>query len=458
MSDNRNAAIYFAHENKKRYLNELIELTKIPSVSTSPEHTGDMMTAANWVANKLKEIGIENVKVMETGGHPVVYGDHLKAGADAPTIVIYGHYDVQPPDPLDLWETPPFEPTLRGNDLFGRGASDMKGQVMASINAVEAVLKHGGLPINIKFLIEGEEEIGSPNLGSFIEKNKELLACDFTLNPDGGILGAEWPAIPYSLRGLAYFEIRVQGPSGDLHSGMFGGAVVNPANELARLIGGMHDKNGKIALPGFYDNVRKLDKDEREELAKLPMNEAYYLKHSGAPALGGEKGFTPVERVGGRPSLDVHGFLSGFTGKGGKTVLPAKAMAKISMRLVPDQDPEEVHKQLLKYLEENASPGITWEVENFAGGTASITARDSVGVKALAKGMESVWGKKPLYFRIGGSVPVVGQMESILGVDSVMTGFGLPDDNLHAPNEKLTLGPWYKGIDTLIHFLHNLAE
>jgi acetylornithine deacetylase/succinyl-diaminopimelate desuccinylase-like protein len=334
----------------------------------------------------------------------------------------------------------------------------MKGQVMASINAVEAVIKHGGLPINIKFLIEGEEEIGSPNLGSFIEKHKELLACDFTLNPDGGILGAEWPAIPYALRGLAYFEIRVQGPSGDLHSGVFGGAVVNPANELARLIGGMHDKDGKITLPGFYDSVRELDKDERNELAKLPMNEAYYLKHSGAPALDGEKGYTPVERVGGRPSLDVHGFLSGFTGEGAKTVLPAKAMVKVSMRLVPDQDPEEVHKQLLKYMEENANPGITWEMEMFASGAASITARDSAGVKALAKSLESVWGKPPLFYRVGGSVPVVGQMESILGVESVMTGFGLPDDNLHAPNEKLTLGPWYKGIDALIHFLHNLAD
>ncbi len=458
MSDNRNAAIEFAHDNKKRYLDELIELTKIPSISTSPENIDDMKTAAKWVANKLNEIGVENVKVMDTDGHPVVYGDHLKAGTDAPTIVIYGHYDVQPPDPLDLWETGPFEPTLRGDNLFGRGASDMKGQVMASINAVEAVLKHGGLPINVKFLIEGEEEIGSPNLGSFIKNNNELLTCDFALNPDGGMLGAELPSIPYALRGLAYFEIRVQGPSGDLHSGMFGGAVVNPANELARLIGGMHDKDGKITLPDFYDSVLELDKDEREELAKLPMNEAYYLKHSGAPALDGEEGYTPVERVGGRPSLDVHGFLSGFTGEGAKTVLPAKAMAKVSMRLVPDQDPEDVHKQLLKYMEENANPGITWEVEKHASGAASITARDSAEVKALAKGMESVWGKPPLYFRVGGSVPVVGQMESILGVESVMTGFGLPDDNLHAPNEKLSLGPWYKGIDALIHFLHNLVE
>lgn len=457
MSEHRTDALRYAEENKKRYLGELVELTKIPSISADSKFKGDMKIAAEWLAKKLKDIGMDKAQVMKTDGHPVVYAENLKAGKDAPTVLIYGHYDVQPPDPLDLWETKPFEPTLRGDNLYGRGASDMKGQVIASISAVDAVHRHGGLPVNIKFLIEGEEEIGSPNLAPFIKKNKKLLSCDFALNPDGSMLGPDIPTIPYALRGMAYFEINVQGPTGDMHSGMFGGAVVNPANELARLIGGMQDKNRRITLPGFYKRVREMDKEERKALGKLPMDEGYYKKLSGAPALDGEKGFTPAERVGGRPSFDVNGFLSGYTGEGGKTVLPSKAMAKISFRLVPDQDPDEVHKQLLRYLKENANPGITWEVNALASAPASITPRDSVGVRALAKALESVWGKSPVYYRVGGSVPVVAQMKTILGVDSVLSGFGLPDDNLHAPNEKLTLGPWYKGIKALIHFFYNLA-
>jgi acetylornithine deacetylase/succinyl-diaminopimelate desuccinylase-like protein len=458
MSDHRSEAIDYAENNKDRYFDELVELTRIPSISADSKFKDDMKTAADWLVKKLKDIGMDEVQVMKTAGHPVVYAECLKAGKDAPTVLIYGHYDVQPPDPLDLWETPPFEPTLRNGNLYGRGASDMKGQVIASISAVDAIHTHGGLPVNIKFLIEGEEEIGSPSLAPFIEENKILLSCDFALNPDGGMLGADLPTIPYALRGMAYFEINVQGPTGDLHSGIFGGTVVNPANELARLIGGMMDGNRHITLPGFYDRVREMDKEERDELARLPMDEAYFLKLSGAQALDGEKGFTPVERVGGRPSFDVNGFLSGYTGEGGKTVLPSKAMAKISFRLVPEQDPDEVHKQLLQYLKENASEGITWEVEAMAGAPASITPRDSMGVKALAKALESVWGKSPLYFRVGGSIPVVSQMETILDVDSVLSGFGLPDDNLHAPNEKLTLEPWYKGIKALVHYFHNLAE
>jgi acetylornithine deacetylase/succinyl-diaminopimelate desuccinylase-like protein len=457
MSHRKNEALKYAEENKNRYFNELVELTKIPSVSADSKFKDDMKTAAEWLAKKLIDIGMDNTQVMQTDGHPVVYAEHLKAGKDAPTVLIYGHYDVQPPDPLELWETQPFEPTLRGDNLYGRGASDMKGQVIASISAVDAVHKHGGLPVNVKFLIEGEEEIGSPNLAPFIQKNKKLLQCDFALNPDGSMLGPDLPTIPYALRGMAYFEINVQGPKGDLHSGMFGGVVVNPANELARLIGGMQDENRRITLPGFYDNVREMDEAERKSLSKLPMDESYYKNLSGAPDLDGEKGFSPVERVGGRPSLDVNGFLSGYTGEGGKTVLPAKAMAKISMRLVPDQDPDMVHKQLVQYMKENASPGISWKVDAMAGAPASITPLDSVGVEALAQALESVWGKPPLYYRVGGSVPVVAQMETILGVNSVMSGFGLPDDNLHAPNEKLTLEPWYKGIKALIHFFYNLV-
>ncbi len=456
MSEQLQNAIDYSNKNQEKFLDQLVSLCKIPSISTDPEAKPAMQQTAQWVADKLTSIGIENVRVMPTAGHPVVYGDHLHAGPDAPTILVYGHYDVQPADPLELWHSPPFEPTLRDGNLYARGASDMKGQTLAGIFAVESILSQGDLPINIKFMIEGEEEIGSPSLGDFIQTNADLLSCDLALNPDGGILGADKPSIPYALRGLAYFEIRVQGPAGDLHSGMFGGVVLNPANELARLVAGMHDENGHITLPGFYDSVLEMSEEERAELARLPMDEEYYYNLTGTPKLFGEKGFTPVEQVGARPTLDVNGFLSGFTGEGSKTVLPAKAMAKISMRLVANQDPAEVEKQLHQYLEENARPGIKWEIINHASAPPSITPIDSDGVKALAAGLEAVWGKKPLYYRVGGTIPVVGQMESILGVNSVLTGFGLPDDNLHAPNEKLTLAPWYMGIDALIHFFHNM--
>jgi acetylornithine deacetylase/succinyl-diaminopimelate desuccinylase-like protein len=456
MTENRQKALEYSNKNQEQFLEQLIALCKIPSVSTDPEAKPAMQQTASWVAEKLKNIGIENVQIMPTAGHPVVYGEHLHAGSDALTILVYGHYDVQPADPLELWNSPPFEPTLKEGNLYARGASDMKGQTLAGIFAVESILTQGTLPVNIKFMIEGEEEIGSPSLGAFIEANSNLLSCDLALNPDGGILGSDKPSIPYALRGLAYFEIRVQGPAGDLHSGMFGGTVLNPANELSRLIAGMHDENGHITLPGFYDSVLEMSEAERAELARLPMDETYFYNLTGAPKLFGEKGFSPVEQVGGRPTLDVNGFLSGFTGEGSKTVLPAKAMAKISMRLVANQDPVEVEEQLHQYLEENARPGITWEVITHAGAPPSITPIDSDGVKALAAGLETVWGKKPLYYRVGGTIPVVGQMESILGVSSVLTGFGLPDDNLHAPNEKLTLAPWYMGIDALIHFFYNM--
>ena len=457
MTDDRQNALEYAQKNHDSFLKQLIALCEIPSISTDPEAKPDMQRTAEWVAEKLTRIGIENVRIMPTAKHPVVYGDYLHAGADAATILVYGHYDVQPADPLELWDTPPFEPTLKDGNLYARGASDMKGQTLAGIFAVEAILKQGNLPVNIKFMIEGEEEIGSPSLDAFIAENAELLKCDFALNPDAGMLGADIPTIPYALRGLAYFEIRMQGPAGDLHSGMFGGAVLNPANELARLIGGMHDENGHITLPGFYDSVQEMTAEERAEMARLPMDEDYYYKLTGAPKLFGEKGFTPIEQIGARPTLDVNGFLSGFTGEGSKTVLPAKAMAKISMRLVPNQDPKTVEKQLRQYLEENARPGVTWEVIVHAGGPPSITPLDSDGVKALGAALETVWGKKPMYYRVGGSIPVVAQIQTILGSPSVLTGFGLPDDNLHAPNEKLTLAPWYMGIDALIHFFYNVA-
>ncbi len=315
----------------------------------------------------------------------------------------------------------------------------------------------GRLPVNLKFLIEGEEEIGSPSLGGFIAGHKELLACDFALNPDSGILSPDLPTITYALRGLAYFEVRLTGPAMDLHSGVFGGSVHNPAQVLCELIAGMHDEQGRVTLPGFYDSVRPLDADERLELRRLPVGDEFFQEATGVPALWGEAGYSAVERVGARPTLEVNGMLSGFTGEGSKTVLPAKAMAKISCRLVPDQDPEAVHQQLLKYLEAHAPKTVRYEVIKMAGSPASISDRHSTATQAIAAAMETVWGRKPVFRREGGSVPVVVQFQTFLGVESVNVGFALPGDNMHAPNEKIHLPTWYRGIDTLVHFIYNLA-
>jgi acetylornithine deacetylase/succinyl-diaminopimelate desuccinylase-like protein len=366
--------------------------------------------------------------------------------------LVYGHYDVQPADPLDLWTTDPFDPVVRGEDLFARGASDMKGQLVAALAAVEALVRTGGMPVNIKWLIEGEEEIGSPSLEAFLTRRKDFLRCDLALNPDAGMIGPEDPTITYALRGLAYFELRVHGPEHDLHSGQYGGVVRNPAIALADLIAGLHDDQGRVTLPGFYDKVRKLSNEERADLARLPIDETHFLKQTGAPALYGEAGYTANERIGARPTLDVNGLLSGFTGQGSKTVIPAWAMAKISTRLVPDQDPKDVHQQLLSYLDRNAPADVRWELKQLAGGPASISARDNPGVQAMSRALESVWGKRPYFRREGGSIPVVAHMQRILGVESVVCGFGLPDDNIHAPNEKQHLPTWQRGIEALIRF------
>jgi acetylornithine deacetylase/succinyl-diaminopimelate desuccinylase-like protein len=457
MTNLADTAIQYAHQNRQQFLGELVDLLKIPSVSTLPEKKEDVRQAAEWLAAKLTKIGLSGVQVLETAGHPVVYATYHNAGPAAPTVLIYGHYDVQPAEPLELWESGAFEPTVRGDNLFARGASDMKGQVIASIAAIESIMQAGNLPVNITFIIEGEEEIGSPNLGAFISENKGLLSCDFALNPDSGILGPDIPSITYALRGLAYFELRVTGPNQDLHSGLFGGIVHNPAQALCELVAGMHDAEGRITLPGFYDRVRPLDAEERAELARLPVNEAVYKIQTGTEVLWGEAGYTAVERLGARPTLEVNGLLSGFTGEGSKTVLPSKAMAKISCRLVPDQDPKQVYQQMLEYLKNNAADTIQYELIELAGAPASISDRNSLSVETMAGAMEQVWGKRPVFRREGGSVPVVGQFQQILGVETVNAGFGLPDDNYHAPNEKLHLPTWHRGIDTLIYFFDNLV-
>jgi len=457
MTDQSTSALKYAGSNKEQFLNSLKDILTIPSISTDPTKVGDMQHAAEWVATQLISLGMQRVNLYPTAKYPIVYGE-WKTSKKMPTVLIYGHYDVQPVDPLELWKSQPFEPEKRGEDLYARGASDMKGQIVAVIKAIEAIVKTGGLPVNVKWIIEGEEEIGSPNLESFISDHKALLTCDFALNTDSGMLGADGPSITYALRGLAYFELKIFGPATDLHSGIYGGVVHNPANALAELIAGMHDKQGRITLPGFYDTVLDLSEEERAELARLPLTDKHYLDQTGVPALTGELDYTPVEQASARPTLDVNGLLSGFTGVGSKTIIPAWAMAKISMRLVPKQDPKEVHKQLIQYLEANSPKNIRWELTAMAGGRASISSRNSAGVIALEKALEASWGITPFFKREGGSIPVVTHMQEHLGVDSVLTGFGLPDDNLHAPNEKIHLPTWYKGINALIHFFINLAD
>jgi len=453
-----NEALRYVEQNRERFLEEYKEFLRIPSVSTDEAHRPDIQRAAAWVADQLRQIGMERVEIYPTPRHPIVYGEWLKAGSARPTVLIYGHYDVQPADPLEEWQSPPFEPTIRGENLYARGASDMKGQVMLTLKALEALAQTGGLPIHVKVLIEGEEEIGSPSLEAFLRSHQEMLRCDFSLNPDAGMLGADLPTITYGLRGLAYFELRVYGPTQDLHSGVYGGAVHNPAQALVELLAGMHDAEGRVTLPGFYDAVRPLSAEERAELARLPLDEAFFLRQTGAPALYGEAGYTVVERVGARPTLDINGLKAGFINSGAKTVLPAMALAKISMRLVPDQDPQEVHQQLRRYLEERAPATIRWELIAMHGSRPTISRRDTPWVRALSQAMEAVYGRKPYFRREGGSIPVVAQLQDILGVESVITGFGLPDDNLHAPNEKQNLPNWYRGIETILRFLTVLGE
>jgi acetylornithine deacetylase/succinyl-diaminopimelate desuccinylase-like protein len=451
------AAIKLARSQSTRYLAELKEFVAIPSVSTLPMHKADMQRAAEWVAHQLRSMGMQNVEIFSTGGHPVVYGDWLHA-VGQPTVLVYGHYDVQPADPLGEWLSPPFEPTVRADNLYARGASDMKGQVHAFLKALEAQLQSGELPTNVKVMVEGEEEIGSPALGPFIRQHADQLKCDVVLNADAGILRPDQPSLVYGLRGLAYFELWIYGPDHDLHSGVFGGSVHNPAQVLCELIAGMHGAAGRIMLPGFYDKVRKLTDEERANLARDAHSDKEWSRMAGVPALFGEQGFSTTERLGARPTLEVNGLLSGFTGEGQKTVLPARAMAKLSTRLVPYQDDQAVEGQLRDYLSEHAPPTVRWEVNNLSSSPGVLVERDTVAARAAGAALEATFGVKPVFRLEGGSIPVVGLVQTELGVDSILMGFGLPDDNLHAPNEKLHLPNYYHGIEAYIRFFHNMAH
>lgn len=456
--NNLESALKYAAENHHKFIEDLNELLAIPSISADTNGKLAMENAAQWIEKTLKNNNFDAVKIYQTAGNPVVFGEKKISKKDAKTILIYGHYDVQPVEPLGEWESEPFTGVVRGDYLFGRGASDMKGQYIACLKAIESILSTGDLPVNVKFILEGEEEIGSPNLEGFLKQHADLLKCDVVVNPDTGMIAADIPTITYGLRGLAYFELSVYGPSSDLHSGVFGGIVHNPGQALCELIAGMHSSDGKVTLPGFYDDVRPLPASERAELNRLPVSNQDYLDQTGVTALWGEDGYTPTERLGARPTLEVNGLYSGYIEAGAKTVLPSYAMAKISMRLVPDQDPQKVHDSLDLYLKQHAPKTIRWELVNMSGAPASITNREMPAVQALSRAMERVWGKTPVFRRDGGSVPVVGQMQEILGVDSILTGFSMPDDHIHAPNERLHLPTWEKGIQALIYFLYNIAE
>jgi acetylornithine deacetylase/succinyl-diaminopimelate desuccinylase-like protein len=441
-----NNVIDFIELHRDRYLDELKELLRIPSVSALSEHAPDVRRCAEWCAQHLRGIGMHNVRLIETPGNPIVYADWLDAPG-APTVVFYGHYDVQPVDPLNLWNTPPFEPTVRDGELFARGAADDKGQVFMHFKALEAHLKQTNrLPINFKVILEGEEEVGSTHLDAFVEQNTDLLAADVVLISDTAMFDRGIPSLCYGLRGLAYFQIDVRGTNTDLHSGVYGGAVANPALVLAQMLAQMKDKSGRVKIPGFYDDVRSLNDAERAEFKKLPFNDRRYAKEIGAPKLFGETGFTTLERTSARPTFEINGLLSGFTGEGAKTVLPAVAMAKVSMRLVPDQNPDKVADLFEAYIKKIAPKTVTVSLTRMHGGWPWMASLDNAFVQAAGRAIERGFGKPPVFTREGGSIPVVATFQRVLGIPSVLFGVGLPDDRIHAPNEKLDLSNFYNGI------------
>jgi acetylornithine deacetylase/succinyl-diaminopimelate desuccinylase-like protein len=449
-------AIEYAQQHRDSFLEQLFELLRIPSISTLPEHEEDIISAATWLKDRLDQLGFENSEILPTKRHPVVYADSMRAGESAPTVLFYGHYDVQPTDPIDEWDSDPFDPVIRGDNVYARGASDMKGQLVAFLNAIEAINNTGELPINLKFILEGEEEIGSPNLKVFVKEHTQKLSCNFCLNADSSILAPDQPSITIALRGLCYLEIRLQGQKSDLHSGMFGGVVDNPANVLCELIAGMRDDVGRVTIPGYYDRVRELSSQERELLPTL--DDEWWKEHAGATVLFGDPAYSVTERARARPTFDVNGLLSGFTGEGSKTVLPAKAMAKLSMRLVPDQKPEEIRAAVEQYLEQHVPDTMSWELIEHASSPPSVISHESPEVQAAVEALQNVWNEPVLFDRIGGTVPVVGIIQEILNAESLMLGFGLPSDNIHGPNEKQYLPNYFSGVETFIRFIDTIGK
>jgi acetylornithine deacetylase/succinyl-diaminopimelate desuccinylase-like protein len=447
----------YVSENKQRFLDELFELLRFPSVSADPKFKADMLRTAEYVAEKLKIAGADEVEICPTAGYPIVYGEKI-IDASLPTVLVYGHYDVQPPDPLDLWKTPPFEPTIRDEKIYARGSCDDKGQFYMHVKAFELMMNTKTLPCNIKFMIEGEEEVGSSNLGIFVGENKKRLKADVVLISDTSMISLEHPSLETGLRGLSYVEVEVTGPDRDLHSGVYGGAVANPATILAKLIASMHDENNHITIPGFYDDVIELTEKEREMLNKAPYDEAEYKFDLKVDDLWGEKGYTTMERTGTRPTLEVNGIWGGYIGEGAKTVLPSKAFAKISMRLVPNQQSDKVTKLFKDYFESIAPKSVKVKVTPHHGGEPVVTPTDSIAYKAAQRAILESFGKEPIPTRGGGSIPIVALFEKELGIKTVLMGFGLDSDNLHSPNEKFDIANFYKGIETIPLFHKYFAE
>ncbi|MCC6650527.1 MAG: dipeptidase [Candidatus Eisenbacteria bacterium] len=448
----------YLEQNQERFLENLKACLRIPSVSAQPAHKADVRACAEHVAAHLKSIGMPHTEVVDTAGHPVVYAEWLGAPG-APTALLYGHYDVQPPDPLDLWKTPPFEPTLRDGKLFARGACDDKGQVYMHFSAVEAHLQvNGKLPINLKMVIEGEEEVGSGNLATFLKAWKDRLAADVIMVSDTSMLGPDQPSLCYALRGLMYTEVEVTGPTRDLHSGEFGGAVMNPANALATIIHRLKDADGRVTVPGFYDKVRELTELQRTAMRELPFDEAGFIRESGAPMGVGEKGYSTIERITSRPTLDVNGIWGGYIGDGAKTVLPSVATAKISMRLVPDQNPDELFESYAAHVKSLAPAGCTVVVRNHHGGMPFISDPSDPMMQAAYRALERSWTKKPALIREGGSIPVMATFQSVFGKPSILMGFGLHDDQVHAPNEKFSLSSFHGGTRSCAYLYEELAR
>ncbi len=447
----------YQEENKDRFLEELLGLLRIPSVSADSNHKPDMHTCAEAVKKSLLQAGAGKAEIFETQGHPVVYGEKIVDPAK-PTVLVYGHYDVQPPDPLELWQSAPFEPSIRDGKIYARGSADDKGQFFMHVKALEIMNHSGKLPCNIKFIIEGEEEIGSPNLVIFVQTHKDLLKADVILISDTAMISLDTPSIDTGVRGLAYIQVEVTGPNRDLHSGVYGGAVANPVTILAQMIATCHDKDNHITIPGFYDDVLESSAQERKKMAQAPFNEKEYKEDLGVKSLWGEKGYTTNERTGIRPTLELNGIWGGYQGEGSKTVLPSKASAKISARLIPNQSSEKITHMLLDYFKRIAPESVLVKAFELHGGEPYLTPLDSNAYKAAEKAIETTFGKKPVPVRGGGSIPICSLFEKELGIKIVFMGFGLDSDNLHSPNEKFDIANFYKGIETIPYFHQYFAE
>ncbi len=453
------AARLYARSNALRFRAELIEFLRIPSVSTDPAYAADMLRAATWLTDHMRDLGLDNVQVMPTAGYPVAYGEWLGAGPDKPTVLVYGHYDVVPAEMADGWVTPPFEPAEKDGKIYARGATDDKGQLFIHVKALESYLQTAGAaPVNVKFLIEGEEEISSPNLVPFLEEHLELLRADVCVISDTSMRSIDEPAILHSLRGMTYLEVEVRGPTDDLHSGLWGGAVHNPALALVEILGKLYNPDHTIAVPGFYDDVVPLTPEERAMIARTDLSEAQYRQSTGVPAVWGDAAYTIRERIAARPTLDINGMWSGWTGPGPKTIVPAKAGAKLSSRLVGNQDPHKIFELIKTYIKAIAPPTVTVEVRLITTGKAALFPFDSPEMQAAARAYEEAWGATPLFTRGGGSIPVVAEIADRMGIPVVMMGYGLDDDGLHSPNERFSIEMFERGIETAVVYLDELAQ